>query len=309
MASRHRLLVLAVIVLLLASAAPPQVAADTDVDSGLAALLSSGVAVQAIATGGSHTCALTIAGGAKCWGRNDFGQLGDGSTTNRSEPVDVAGLTSGVAAIAAGGSHTCAVTTGGSLLCWGDNVRGQLGDGTTTDRSEPVYVTNLSSGVAAVTCGYQHTCARTTAGGAKCWGYNSLGQLGNGTTTSRLTPVDVTGLTSGVASLSAGYSHTCAVTTGGAAKCWGGGGHGELGDGTSGLDADKTTPVDVSGLGSGVAAVSAGGYHTCALTTGGGIKCWGLNNYGQLGDWTTTRRVTPVDSQGVESGMAAVTAG
>jgi len=261
--------------------------------------------VQAIAAGSEHSCAITTVGGVKCWGKNDYGQLGNGSTMYRNMPVDVAGLASGVVAIAARGSHTCALTTGGGVKCWGRNYAGQLGDGSTTHRMTPVDVSGLASGVVAIAAGTDHTCALTTGGGVKCWGNNEYGHSVPGTTTSRTTPVDVSGLTSGVIALSAGGGHTCALTTGGGVKCWGYNGYGQLGDGST---TNRTTPVYVLGLTSGVIALSAGGNHTCALTTGGGVKCWGGNGSGELGDSSTTDRTTPVDVSGLTSGVIALSA-
>jgi alpha-tubulin suppressor-like RCC1 family protein len=203
--------------------------------------------ITRVAAGSFHTCALTTAGGVKCWGSNGSGQLGDGTTTPRLTPVDVSGLSSEVSAIATGlfGSHTCALTTGGGVKCWGNNFSGQLGDGTTTQGLTPVDVSGLSSGVSAIAAGTGYTCALTTGGGIKCWGDNVFGQLGDGTTTQRLTPVDVSGLSSGVSAIAAGTEHTCALTTGGGVKCWGRNSTGNLGDGTT---TQRLTPVDVSGL-------------------------------------------------------------
>ena len=266
--------------------------------------------VVQVAAGGSHTCVLTTGGGVKCWGSNQFGQLGVGSTTSRLTPADVTGLSTGVQAISAGYHHTCALTTGGGVKCWGLNF-GQLGDGSTTNRLTPVDVTDLGSGVQAISAGLTHTCALTTGGGAKCWGRNDYGQLGDGSTTTHLTPVDVTGLSSGVQAISVSDFHTCALTTGGGVKCWGYNGNGQLGNGST---TTHLTPVDVTGLSSGVQAISASTTsasinHTCALTTGGGVKCWGYNGSGQLGDGSTMNRLTPVDVTGLSSGVQAISAG
>lgn len=266
--------------------------------------LASGV--TALASGGYHTCALTAAGGVKCWGDNNFGQLGDGTLTNRSVPVAVVGLASGVIALTAHHNHTCVLTTAGGIKCWGSNGFGRLGDGTTTDRPKPVEVVGLASGATALAAGDYHTCALTAADGVKCWGFNASGQLGDGTMIDRHTPVDVVGLASGVTALAGGGFHTCALTTGGGAKCWGRNDSGQVGDGTT---AYRVTPADVVGLADGVTALTAGYWHTCALAMTGGVRCWGNNIYGNLGDGTTTSQVTPVEVVGLASGMAALAAG
>jgi alpha-tubulin suppressor-like RCC1 family protein len=282
--------------------------------------------VAQVAAGFYHTCAMTTGGGAKCWGRNDTGQMGNGTFTTSAPygiatPVDVSGLTNGVAQISGGGYHTCAVTMGGGVKCWGDNSSGQLGFGTVTiplppsvspqESATPVDVSTLTSGVAQIGAGGAHTCAVTTSGAAKCWGYSFWGQLGYGYGgTSRyisLTPLDVSGLMSGVARITAGGYHTCAVTTVGGAKCWGYTVHGQLGNGVTVVPENGIFfPVDVSTLTSGVAQISAGYFHTCAVTTAGGAKCWGYNGDGALGDGTFMSRATPVDVSGLTSGVAAL---
>jgi alpha-tubulin suppressor-like RCC1 family protein len=271
--------------------------------------LASGV--TAISAGLHHTCAITTAGGVKCWGANYAGQLGDGTTTDSATPVEVFGLTNGVAAIAAGWSHTCAGLSDGTVKCWGYNADGQLGNGTFSNSSTPVDVTGLS-GVASVAGGYSHTCALTTAGGVKCWGRNSAGQLGDGQacgTASCLAPVDATVLSGSVAAIAAGGGHTCAITTAGGLKCWGGNANGELGDGQACGNSWCLAAVDALGLTSGVAAVSAHGTNTCAVTTAGGVKCWGYNGDGQLGNGTFSNSSTPVDVTGLTSGAASVSLG
>lgn len=246
--------------------------------------------VQAITAGAYHTCALTTAGTVLCWGYNYSGQVGNGSTLNQPTPSTVAGLNSDVQAITGGRLHTCALTTAGAVRCWGYNSVGQLGDGSTTDRLTPSAVVGLRSGVQAITAGAYHTCALTTAGAVRCWGYNRAGQLGDGSTTDRLTPVAVRGLGSGVQAIAAGDEHTCALTTAGGVLCWGDNANGQLGDSTW---TDHLTPVAVTGLSSGVQAITADGSFACALTTAGGALCWGNNGFGQLGNDTTIHKGAP----------------
>ena len=253
-----------------------------------------------------HTCAVTSGGGLMCWGSNAGGQLGNNSTSDALIPVQVSGLTSGVTAVAAGYSHTCAIASGGELKCWGRNVEGQLGDGTSTTRLTPVSVSGLSSGVVAVAAGYSHTCAITGAGALKCWGSGGNGQLGNGTQSGSLVPAQVTGLTSGVTAVAAGWRFNCAITTGGAAQCWGANLNGQVGVGTK--TSYELSPLPVTGLSSGVAALTGGRYHTCAITTGGAILCWGANILGQLGDGTTNEHLTPSPS-GLTIGVTKLAAG
>jgi RHS repeat-associated protein len=241
----------------------------------------------------------------KCWGNNDNGRLGDGTTTQRLTPVNVSGLTSGVIAIAAGVRHTCALTSAGGVKCWGLNGNGQLGDGTTTQRTVPVNVSGLTSGVIAISAGELHTCALTSSGEVKCWGNNGNGQLGDGTTTQRLTPVSVLGLTNVVA-IAAGNYHTCALTTAGALKCWGNNGHGQLGDGTTN---QSLIPVQVSSFTGGATTVMAGIDQSVAQTDGSGMKSWGYNVDGRLGDGTTTQRATPVSVSGLSQNVNSITTG
>ena len=292
--------------------------------------LTSGV-VQ-IALGSVHACALTAAGGVKCWGYNISGQLGNGTTDRGpgiATPVDVIGLTSSVAQVTAGEAHTCVVTMGGTVQCWGSNVYGELGVGTFSPLPQPSILTPVEviglENVVQISAGRRHTCALTSGGGVKCWGLNGFGQLGNGTFSTSIpggspgagsaTPVDVMGLASGVAQISAGREHTCAVTNGGAVKCWGLNRDGQLGNGTlmTGSPTFVPRPVDVIGLTSGVSIVSAGGDHTCAPTIGG-AKCWGQNDAGQLGNGTFTTIdppgiPTPVDVSGLTSGVAKISGG
>lgn len=181
-----------------------------------------GSRVHAISAGGKHTCALLSSGGVKCWGQNSFGELGDGTKTNRNTPTQVTGLTSGVRAISAGSRHTCAIMDSGGVKCWGENLYGELGDGTKIIRLTPADVIGLNSGVSAVSAGSFHTCALLNTGGVKCWGQNTFGALGDGTMTDRLIPTQVFDLSSNVESIAAGENtFSCALMNTDEVKCWG----------------------------------------------------------------------------------------
>ena len=249
---------------------------------------------QSLAAGHGHTCTVTAAGRLKCWGSNGNGQIGDGGYQDQLTAVDVIGLGSGVVSASAGADYSCALTTSGGAQCWGSNFLGQLGDGSHISRPTAGDVAGLASGVSAIYAGFQHACALTDAGGVKCWGSNWQGQLGDGSTTDRLTAVDVEGLDAGVTAISAGSLLTCALTIGGAVKCWGHNGGGALGDGTT---VRRLTPVDVVGLQSGVIAIAVETNGSCAVLAGGAVKCWGG---GQL---------TPVDVPTLQSGVRAIAVG
>ncbi|MBC7710730.1 MAG: Ig-like domain repeat protein [Rhizobacter sp.] len=249
-------------------------------------------AVTAVSVGAQFACALTGSGGVKCWGNNFSGQLGNGTTSFAvtATPIDVIGLTSTAVAISAGRSFACAVLTTGGVQCWGANNNGQLGDGTITNRSTPVAVVGLSSAVAQVAVGSNHTCALMTSGTVKCWGSDIFGQLGQGNVSSNSpTPVDTLHLDAIATQLSLGSAHTCAVLVGGAVKCWGYNAFGQLADGTM---TNQSSPVTSVGLSAGVQSIGAGGNFTCAVMSAGSIRCWGDNQAGQMGNGTVGYETT-----------------
>lgn len=237
--------------------------------------------VRTATAGEQHTCILTATGGVKCWGKNQDGQVGDGTTADKNKPVYVSGLVSGVAAVVAGWSHSCALMSSGGVRCWGNNQDGQLGDGTTVARNTPTEVVGLGAGVTALTAGGRHTCALMINVAVKCWGQNQRGQLGDGTTADRVAPVNVANLPNGVIAIAAGGQHTCALMLAGTVKCWGNNGEGQLGAGGLLL---KVTATDVARMTAPAVAITAGKAHTCALLSDNVVRCWGDNEYGQLGE-------------------------
>ncbi len=300
----------AILLAILMSASPSLGASDPAPPPGGASVAPATVppppAITAIAAGAVHTCALTAEGGVLCWGGNYFGQLGNGSTAFSPVPVVAAGLSAGVTAIVAGDNHTCALSRGGRVTCWGQNYYGQLGNGTTIGSSVPVEVPGVPAGATALAASGFHTCARASGGSVLCWGDNFVGQAGNGVASRSLVPVDVTGRTGGLTAVS-GNNHTCALTTAGGVACWGYGSLGQLGDGLTSRSA-RFVPVGVTGLGSGVAAISTGSNHSCALTLGR-VVCWGHNLHGELGNRTRVDSIVPVDVSGLAAGVSAVSAG
>ena len=253
----------------------------------------------AIAGGTAHTVVLTDTGAVWTWGSNNWGQLGDGTTTTRVLPTSI--TITNVIAIAAGGDSSYALKADGTVWAWGSNGSGQLGDGTTTYRTSPVAVTGLTS-VIAIAAGNNHALALKSDGTLWAWGNNGSGQLGDGTTTQRNSPVQVSTLT-GVVSMDGGSSFSVAVKSDGTVWSFGANGNGQLGDGTT---TTRTSPVQVSGL-TGVTSVSAGSTHALALKSDGTVKAWGYNGSGQLGDGTSTQRNTPVSvsNLGIATAIAA----
>jgi alpha-tubulin suppressor-like RCC1 family protein len=250
---------------------------------------------------------------AFCWGRGEAGQLGvappattcplDGGTFPCSSgPLAVTGGLEFVQ-LAAGGAHTCGLTTDGAAYCWGENERGQVGDGTTTDRHGPMPV-DIGLSFAGIDAGAAHTCGLTSDGTARCWGSNDRGQLGDGTTTSRSAPVAVAGSHNFVVIVAGGFDvgQTCGLTSNGAAYCWGDNERGQLGIGTGGFGSEDVAPHPqptlVSGSRKFVRLTTGLGRHTCGLTDSGAAYCWGENTFGGLGDATTNDRPVPVPVSG-----------
>ena len=267
---------------------------------------------------GSSTCGLTTSGKLLCWGYGGVGMLGAGNTNNAIAPTNVSSVYDKtrwpvMKGLVTGGGHTCALASNNQAYCWGVNSSGQLGDSSTIQKTTPTAISQGAIPAGAtlrqISAGSNHTCALASNNQAYCWGSGGNGLLGNGTTTNQTTPVAVSQgvIPAGVTlrQISAGGNHTCALASNNQAYCWGSGGNGLLGNGTT---TDQTTPVAVSqgAIPAGVTLrqISAGGNHTCALASNNQAYCWGLGVNGQLGNGTTTPQTTPVAAlQGANSSI------
>jgi len=269
--------------------------------------------VTQIEAGLYHSLAITSTGRVFAWGNNEYGQLGDGTTTQKSTPMNITslfGLATGetVTQIVAGSNHSFALTSTGRVFAWGHNEYGQLGDGTSANKSTPTETTTsfgLASGetVTQIVAGFYHSLAITLNGRVFAWGYNNNGQLGDGTIASKYTPTNITagfGLSVGetVTQIVAGAWHSLAITSNGRVFAWGGNGLGQLGDGETSFY--KSTPMNITsrfGLATGetVTQIVAGLGHSFVITSNGRVFAWGYNSEGQLGNGTTTSKSTPTE--------------
>ncbi len=275
--------------------------------------------VVQLATGGAHTCALVNTGFVRCWGNNQYGQLGYGNTNpigDNEAVASVGHVNLGARALrfTAGANHTCALLNTGKVRCWGYNNHGQLGYGHTNnvgDDEEPSSVdVQVGAPVQDIVAGDSHTCALLFSGKVRCWGYNGYAQLGLGAAGNSVGDTehpsswaDVS-LPAAAVQVTAGTNHSCALLDTGGLRCWGQGSSGQNGGG--GAPSTNTTPVEVN-LGADARAlqVAAGDRHTCALLSTGLIKCWGYNGNGQLGyGHTTIQYLPPVNHTGL-SGIPA----
>ncbi len=259
-------------------------------------------AVIALSAGVEHTCALLDDGRVHCWGNNEAGQLGTGTTGGPSTPMMVEGI-AGATALAVGGFHTCVLLADGRVKCWGAHLAGQLGHEAETLPSKPVLIQGIT-GATALAAGGTHACALLRGGTVRCWGANVSGQLGRPPGPEAGVAQEVPGLT-GATALSAGVVHTCALVAGGRVRCWGSNLHSQLGDGTT---ASSSRPVAVTGLADAV-GVAAGGFHTCAFLADGRAKCWGANESGQLGNGINILRASTPVTMAVSNRVLAVGAG
>jgi len=259
-----------------------------------------------VGSGYRHITAIKTDGTLWTWGYNGCGQLGDGTTTDRSSPVTTAGAGTSWCQVGSSFLHTTAVKTDGTLWTWGRNRYGRLGDGTTTNRSSPGTTAGAGTTWCQVSAGYAHTVAIKTDGTLWTWGGNGCGRLGTDTTTSRSSPGTTDGGGTTWCQVGSGYSHIAAIKTDGTLWTWGSNYYGELGDGS---DTDQSSPVTTAGAGTTWCQTSASYYHTAAVKTDGTLWTWGNNYSGQLGDGSDTNRISPVTTAGAGTTWCQVGSG
>jgi alpha-tubulin suppressor-like RCC1 family protein len=263
-----------------------------------------GPAIADIAPGRVATCVLLNRGGVQCWGYNQFGQLGDGTTVSSFSPRRVKGISTATAVAPSLFEHVCALLEDGTVKCWGRNDQGQLGNGSMTwNITTPVAVTGIDSAT-SVAVGYSHSCALLTDGTVRCWGANGAGQLGDGANADSSIPRPVGGISTATA-LALGDNHSCALLESGTVQCWGYNFSGQLGNGSTLEYTD--TPVTVVGIRS-ATAIAADAAYSCALRASGAVQCWGHGGQGQLGVGSYENSSIPV-TVALTGAAVAVTTG
>src|SRR6266853_1567889 len=269
--------------------------ARAGVKADTAAITVAPVQLVAPTAGGHHTCARTNGGAIYCWGRDLYGQLGSGfvSVAPEAAPIPVAS-TSRYSAVGAGENHTCAVDQSGAAFCWGNNAASQLGSsGGPSANPVPSAVTG-GHAFRTLVAGDRHSCGLGTDSVTYCWGANASGELGDGTDSTRRSPVVVRDVVEWL-DVTAGTNHTCGRVIDYSARCWGKNDHGQLGTGQA--DSLARRPVEVSGGRSWI-MLAAGGAHTCGIASDTLAYCWGANGSGQLGDSSFLDRPAPVPVHG-----------
>ncbi|MCX5977325.1 MAG: fibronectin type III domain-containing protein [Coprothermobacterota bacterium] len=300
---------LVLIIFMISSAFVPGFASGHENNSGFVpeySSIQSTVQNNSLAAGAGQTLGLKGDGTVWVWGDNGNGQLGLGDTTDRSTPVQVTALGNDITILEAGSYHSLALKGDGTVWAWGYNGNGQLGLGDNTNRYTPVQVTALGDNVVALTANGGHTLALKGDGTVWACGYNGNGQLGLGDTADRSSPVQVLALGNNVKALTTGEYHSLAQKEDSTVWAWGKNDHGQLGLGDT---ISRLTPVQVTSLGSNVAAMAAGGMHTLSLKDDGTVWAWGWNNNGQLGLGDTTDRLSPVQVTALGSNEVAVAVG
>lgn len=263
----------------------------------------------ALAAGERHLCAIVADGAVQCVGKNDVGQLGDGSQTDRTNFVLVQDLPAGAIELAAGRDHTCALLVSGAVYCWGSDLTEQDAAQTFVFHLTAMPVDGLEENVKAIAAGLRHTCALFTSGAVHCWGVNDQGQVGNGgTALEGVVPLtQAVGLDAGVSALALGYDRSCALMADGGLRCWGLNTPGRLGIGSDSVNVG--TPTAVMGLAGPVTAVDVTYNHICAIIDTGAVQCWGFNDAMQLGDGTTDEQTTPTTVVGLPTPIAKIATG